>query len=246
VVTLKLALEVSAISKEESAKMTNQVKTSNLTFYMELARRLKEINLDLKIVNKPDIYAFIIDGKKEVGRITSDGELQGFSKYMDILSEIRKIVNDISDYHTAFYKSFEKGNVASNDDRLDYYKLLELGDTLLAGRCNPTTGEFQFVTWQQDEDGDVKWGNYFDNFENAKKDFASRSGLIDKSKQFSETEIKVIYQGLAQLVKNGEITQEQNTAYGKVIEKIEDIVPEITNHEEKEHYGLVADDELDL
>jgi hypothetical protein len=117
---------------------------------------------------------------------------------------------------------------------------------LLAGKCNPTTGEFQFATWHQDDDGELRWGNYFNDFESAKEDFVFRSGLIDKSKQFTETEIKIIHQGLTQLVKNGEVSFEHNTAYGKIIEKIEDIIPEIKSHEKKEELKLISDDELEL
>lgn len=214
---------------------------------MEFRRRLKEeLGLALEIINKGDVYAKIKDGKKEMGQVLNDGTLQGYSEYLPVLSKIGELAKDITEYYNAFYKAFEKGNIISTSGELAYYKLLEIGDTVLAGKCNPINGEFSFVTWQLDNDSNLIWGNYFNSYDNAKKDFAERSGLIDKATQFTETEMKVIRQGLTQLVNSGDISFEQNTLYGGIIEKIEDIVPAITNNEEKEHAGLIENDELEL
>jgi hypothetical protein len=59
--------------------------------------------------------------------------------------------------------------------------------------------------------------------------------------------MKLIRQGLVHLgTEFPDLTYEQNTLLGKVVEKIEMIVPSIKEHEALEHHELVADDGLEI
>ena len=62
----------------------------------------------------------------------------------------------------------------------DYRILADFGGTVLAG--TPSKYGVQFVTWDWDYDRTgVVHGHYFmENYDGAKQDFATRSGLIQK------------------------------------------------------------------
>jgi hypothetical protein len=165
----------------------------------------------------------------------------------------RNTLND-SDYHSvrAVYESlseayslYEKGEPLAAQPR--YRKLCEFGNYLIAARPMGY-GYMEFVTWQQDaERTRVDVGHYTADYEAAKEDFAVRCGLVSRDKLFSETEMKLIRQGLVYLGANfPDLTYEQNTLLGKAVEKIEMIVPEIQEHEESERGELMPDDELAL
>ncbi len=73
------------------------------------------------------------------------------------------------------------------------YKLLaEYDNVVLAGR-ELNSGGFEFVTWRQNYNG-VEHGNYFgNNYSGAKEDFATRSGLVNEKKLFSDEEYVEMY-----------------------------------------------------
>ena len=59
--------------------------------------------------------------------------------------------------------------------------------------------------------------------------------------------MKLLRQGLVHLGANyPDLTAEQNTNVGKLIEKVEMIVPSIQKHEQLEHHELVPDDGLEV
>ena len=62
----------------------------------------------------------------------------------------------------------------------DYRILADFGGTVLAG--TPSKYGVQFVTWDWDYDrtGVVHGHNFMENYDGAKQDFATRSGLIQK------------------------------------------------------------------
>ena len=75
----------------------------------------------------------------------------------------------------------------------DYRILADFGGTVLAG--TPSKYGVQFVTWDWDYDRTgVVHGHYFiENYDAAKQDFATRSGLIPKEQLFSPEQLTEIY-----------------------------------------------------
>ena len=75
----------------------------------------------------------------------------------------------------------------------DYRILADFGGTVLAG--SPSKYGVQFVTWDWDYDRTgVVHGHYFmENYDGAKQDFATRSGLIQKEQLFSPEQLTEIY-----------------------------------------------------
>ena len=75
----------------------------------------------------------------------------------------------------------------------DYRILADFGGTVLAG--TPSKYGVQFVTWDWDYDRTgVVHGHYFmENYDGAKQDFATRSGLIQKEQLFSPEQLTEIF-----------------------------------------------------
>ena len=79
----------------------------------------------------------------------------------------------------------------------DYRVLADFGDAVLAG--HPSERGVQFVTWEWDFDREgVHHGHYFqDDYDAAKRDFATRSGLVQKGALFEPEQLAEIYRALA-------------------------------------------------
>ena len=89
----------------------------------------------------------------------------------------------------------------------------------------------KYVTWEKDRGGDgngVHTGHYFDdNYEDAKEDFAARSGLVSKDKLFSETERIALYAGIVKLESLGENTNDDTKILENIKSKISNLIPDI-------------------
>jgi len=89
----------------------------------------------------------------------------------------------------------------------------------------------KYVTWEKDRGGDghgVHTGHYFsDNYEDAKEDFAARSGLVSKDKLFSETEWIALYAGIVKLESLGENTNDDTKILENIKSKISNLIPDI-------------------
>ena len=82
----------------------------------------------------------------------------------------------------------------------DYRILADFGGTVLAG--SPSKYGVQFVTWDWDYDRTgVVHGHYFmENYDAAKRDFVTRSGLVQKEQLFSPEQLTEIFRCCADSV----------------------------------------------
>jgi hypothetical protein len=93
-------------------------------------------------------------------------------------------------------------------DGIKKYRMLAQYNNVIFAACEVTSLDstmhkvesLNYVTWEKDRSGaeyGVHTGHYFyDNYAAAKKDFATRSGLVNKDKLLSETEMLAVYAGL--------------------------------------------------
>lgn len=113
----------------------------------------------------------------------------------------------------------------------DYRILADFGGTVLAG--HPTERGVQFVTWDWDFDRTgVSHGHYFqERYEQAKRDFVTRSGLVPKDALFEPEQLIEIYRCCADALNYGlDMTDEQRTCIQGVQEQIKDGMPDIMEH----------------
>ena len=115
----------------------------------------------------------------------------------------------------------------------DYRLLADFNDVVLAG--HPTKYGVQFVTWEwiQERTG-LYQGNYYgpsvgtDSYAAAKRNFATRSGLIPRSALFEQKQLIEIYHCSTEtLAGTYPITDEQEKCLKSIIEQIERSVPNL-------------------
>ena len=110
----------------------------------------------------------------------------------------------------------------------DYRILADFGGAVLAG--HPSEYGVQFVTWDWDFDRrGVSHGHYFqEGYEQAKRDFAVRSGLIPKDALFQSEQLIEIYRCCADALNYGlDMTAGQRTCIQSVQEQIKNEMPDI-------------------
>ena len=111
----------------------------------------------------------------------------------------------------------------------DYRILADFNGTVLAG--THSKHGVQFVTWDWDYDRTgLSHGHYFmENYDEAKQDFAIRSGLIHKEQLFSPEQMTEIYRCCADSVDGDffDLTAEQEKVIRSVQQQIEDCVLDV-------------------
>ena len=154
-------------------------------------------------------------------------------------------VRAIHESFTEMFSRYEKGQPVNAQP--EYRLMCEFDNYIMAAKLM-NSGNMEFVTWKQDPEKTwVDIGHYFTDYEAAREDFAVRAGLVNRYKMFSETELKLIHQGLVHLGADyPHLTSEQMTNVGKLIEKVEMIVPAIQERSLYEAHDLVAEDGLEI
>jgi hypothetical protein len=222
----------------------------------ELKQRLLKIELtklgfpDAKYVRYSDMESGIEVNPHDqhLIRIMDGGAISYYGEHDHIvLNYIRPVSERINEIIAAW----EKAPAVPIEDISHFRVLSEYNNVVLAARDDSDRSfgyGFEFVTWRYTHGRTaLEHGNYTSDYEAAKEDFAVRCGLIDRNKLFDETEMKLIRQGLVHLGADfPDLTYEQNTLLGKVVEKIEMIVPEIEEHEVYEEQALAPEDGLEI
>ena len=181
-------------------------------------------------------------------KIKDNGDIHYGSEYDSLVSsQIRPIVSRVNEITAAW----EKAPAVPFEDISRFRILSEYNGAALAARDDSEYGLdycLKFVTWRYNyERTGFEHGNYTTDYDTAKEDFAVRSGLVDRRKLFNETELTLIRQGLVYLGADyPDLTSDQMTILGKVVEKIEELVPAIRQREELEAHNLVPDDGLEV
>lgn len=108
-----------------------------------------------------------------------------------------------------------------------WYKLSEYNGLTLAAREHHLLG-YVFNTYMTNPAGEAENRRVFYNREFAGQDFAVRSGLVDEKALFSEMELRIIHSDLVKLnVLDNNVSNDDRLSVGHIIDKIEDIIPEL-------------------
>lgn len=109
----------------------------------------------------------------------------------------------------------------------DYRLLAEFNDVVLAG--HQTKYGMEFVTWEWVQNHAALWqGHYTDSYDAAKRDFATRSGLLSPDQLFSDQQLAEIYRCIHETMESSyPITQEREKLLTDIVEQIEAVVPSL-------------------
>lgn len=127
----------------------------------------------------------------------------------------------------------------------EFRLLSEYNNIVLAARDDGDHG-LHFTTWQYDYNRkSVGRGHYTTNYEEAKKDFATRSGLIQEKILFQPEQLKQIYSALLFQGKNDdELTYDTEKGLHAVIEKLETICPDLKELQAQQNREAESEVEL--
>ena len=124
-------------------------------------------------------------------------------------------------------KPYEDDKVTK--DKNGATKINEHNGVVLACKHHPLL-HYVLCTYRMDkENNDTPMQRqYFYNKEEAFENFATRSGLVDEKKMFSETDLKIIHAGLVKMrTVDDDLTHDDIDSVQRLVDKIEDILPEL-------------------
>lgn len=186
-------------------------------------RKREDLNIKLR-----DTCIEIDDGENLIFKIDSKGGMfysaeRKVGGMVDKLhDEIQPIVCSVDEYLKAMESATELKAV---DFNMPYKRLAEFNGVVLAG-TEHSDGSFEFATWNY-INGSLHLGHYFDDYEEAKENFVTRSNLVQQSKIFTEKELIQIYRCTEDTLNNGyELSDEQSEVLENVQEKIKKSVTE--------------------
>lgn len=118
----------------------------------------------------------------------------------------------------------------------DFRLLAEFNGVVLAGQELERDWGYKFATWRRDGDGSgVAHGNFYhDGYEAAKLDFACRSGLVQKHRQFTDEQLVEIYRCIHE-TRDSEysITKEQEDILAAAAAQIEHSIDDLKERVEQ-------------
>lgn len=210
--------------------MDDQKKSAQLRYLEELARCLRREGFQTAQTEGGEMLRVSRDGV-HLCRVSGEGTVfykQEIVDALDAQAELDKVVdiaNDTGEYMTmlAYAPPLKAQGLTG-----DYRVLADFGGAVLA--AHPTGQGTKFVTWMWDFDHKgVCYGHYQESeYRAAKRDFASRSGLISGNHLFSDTQLVEIYRCCADTIEGGyEISAAQRDIILGVQEQIECCLPDI-------------------
>ena len=166
--------------------------------------------------------------------VYTDGDF--YDKDKSGIDSLSGIVREIYEYCFSYEKApLLKAEHLSGD----YRCLSEFNGTVLAAKYSERN-EFEFVTWDRTFDGKaVCQGNYHTDYNAAKEDFSTRSGLVDRDRLFGAEELKRIHKCIGFALENDDsLDFEQEKELFELKERLGDLIPSQAENQEQGFQGL--------
>ena len=151
--------------------------------------------------------------------IEGDERNEAFHKLLDITGRVLE-----------YMRLMEQGpRLEATGLHEDFRLLAEFNGIVLAGHKFADAPGHQFATWERDYDRTgVIYGHYTNDFIAAKEDFATRSGLVQKGRQFTEEQLAEMYRCIHETLDSEYgITPEREKLLRETAEQIERAVPDL-------------------
>ena len=221
--------------------MNDQSGTAQLRFLEETAIRLRQNGFTVEPIKDQHLpirwenhYLCRVSGRGSV--LYRQENVDGIGA-QDALQTVINTAAMTAEYMTAMERA-PKLQATGLDG--DYRILADFGDAVLAG--HPPERGVQFVTWEWDWDRKgVSHGHYFmENYDGAKQDFATRSGLIQKEQLFSPEQLTEIFRCCADSVDEDffELTDTQEEMIRGIQQQIRVCVPELDERVRQQEEAL--------
>ena len=221
--------------------MNDQNETAQLRFLEETATRLRQNGFTVEPIK--DHHLPVCCEKGRLCRISGRGSVLYRQECVDSVraQDALQSVIDTAKMTSEYMAILETApQLKATDLTGDYRILADFGDAVLAG--HPTERGVQFVTWEWDFDRKgVHHGHYFqEDYDAAKRDFATRSGLIQKEQLFSPEQLTEIFRCCADSADEDffELTDTQEEMIRGIQQQIRVCVPDLNERIRQQEEAL--------
>ena len=146
-------------------------------------------------------------------------------------AELYHRVAPFSDMVKEYLTELDRAPVLLAEGLDEEFKLLaEFNGAVLAGREMEKGYGMKFVTWDWscDKTGLYQGHYHMGDYTAAKEDFAARSGLIQKGRQFTDEQLVELYRCMSDTLDNGhELTEAQEKLIERTQKQIESALPDL-------------------
>lgn len=199
-------------------------------FIREAYRQIVEEGISNVKLNNERIEIYEDDAA--IFRVEKDGGLfyssdKRLSSVIDELHEkIEPIVKDVKEYVGLLDSATE---IKACDFNMPYKQLAEFNNIIFAV-TEHSNGSFEFATWERKSNDSLYNGHYNTDYRSAKKDFATRSKLLNENLVFNNHELVEIYRCLEDTLNNDyEMTDEQRNMLESIHDRIQYSVANFNN-----------------
>lgn len=211
----------------QAEENTNQEEKPMTRLQQEVARRAAKLGCTTEYNEQDGSMQIIYDGAK-ICRLHSDdnytykdGEHQT-EEHENVFYKVESLIDNCKEYISVY----DKAQPFEIDGIKDYHKLAEFNGVVLGAKDMGNHG-FQFSSWFLTYGGTgATLGNYSMDYDDAKATFAERSGLVDKTRQFSNEQLEDVYRCLGFTKDmNGNLTYDQEHNIINLMENLENVLP---------------------
>jgi hypothetical protein len=198
-------------------------------FFEQLARRGFEVKRSASSDYLADIYY-----KKQLVAFYTKADTVEKNPFVSVRDKVLNLISDTAKATAVKAGICSECPYTDANEKLPNgsYKLAEYNGVVLACKFHHLF-DYVFSTYRlAPENNEPLQRQFFYNKEAATQDFAVRSGLVDEKALFTETELMVLHSDLVKLsLLDKDMTNDEVVSIGKMIERIEDIVPELKDRD---------------
>lgn len=192
--------------------MDKQNDMAQLRYLEEIAISLKRVGFDTGQIE--DRHLPVSWNGSYLCRISGKGSVLYRQQNVDANSAQAELQNviDITKTTSEYMAMMERApQLKARDLEGDYRVLADFNGIVLAG--HPTSYGVRFITWEWDWNREgVHTGNYFyEHYEEAKRDFTTRSGLVPKDALFAPEQLTEIYHALRFTIQRSPLIRNQRS-----------------------------------